>query len=50
MRADNTGHLITAAERRHELARSKAIRAIRELDKAGAAVTFEAVAQAGEVS
>jgi Family of unknown function (DUF6262) len=50
MRTDNTAHLITAAARRHELARSKAIRAIRELDKTGTAVTFEAVAKAGEVS
>jgi hypothetical protein len=35
MRADNTAHLIAAAIRRHELARSKAIRAVRELDAAG---------------
>ena len=41
MRADNTAHLITAAGRRHELARSKAIQAIRELDKASVPVTFE---------
>jgi len=35
MRADNTAHLIAAARRRHELTRSKAIQAIRELDAAG---------------
>lgn len=35
MRADNTAHLIAAASRRHELARSKAIRAVREIDAAG---------------
>jgi hypothetical protein len=50
MRADNTTHLIAAASRRHELARSKAIRAIRELDAAGTTVTFESVARAAGVS
>jgi hypothetical protein len=50
MRADNTAHLIAAASRRHELARSKAIGAVRELDAAGATVTFEAVARAAGVS
>ncbi|MBA3488960.1 MAG: transposase [Longispora sp.] len=50
MRADNTAHLITAAGRRHELARSKAIRVLRELDDAGTTVTFQTVAQAAEVS
>ena len=45
MRADNTAHLIAAASRRHELARSKAIRAVRELDAAGTTVTFESVAR-----
>jgi hypothetical protein len=50
MRADNTAHLITAARRRHELTRSKAIRAIRELDSSGTAVTFESIAQAAGIS
>jgi hypothetical protein len=50
MRADNTAYLITAASRRHELARSKAIRAVRELDSAGTTVTFESVARAAGVS
>ena len=50
MRADNTAHLIAAASRRHELARSKAIRAVRELDAAGTTVTFESVARAAGVS
>ena len=50
MRADNTAHLIAAASRRHELARSKAIRAVRELDAAGTAVTFESAARAAGVS
>jgi hypothetical protein len=48
MRVDNTGPIIAAAKRRHELTRAKAIQAIRELDRAGTAVTFAAVAgQAG---
>ena len=50
MRADNTAYLLTAASQRHELTRSKAIRAIRELDAAGTAVTFESVARAAGVS
>src|SRR5207248_2077630 len=43
-------HLITAAQRRHQLTRAKAIRALRELDQAGAPVTFKTVAHAAEVS
>ena len=35
MRADNTAHLIAAASRRHELARSKAIRAVRGTRRRG---------------
>jgi len=50
MRPDNTAALIAAAQRRHELTRAKAIRALRELDHAGAPVTFEALARAAEVS
>ena len=50
MRADNTAAIITAAQRRHELTRAKAIRALRELDHAGVPVTFEAVARAAGVS
>jgi hypothetical protein len=50
MRADNTIHLTTAARRRHELTRSRAIRALRELDASGGAVTFEVVAKAAGVS
>jgi len=42
--------LIAAVSRRHELARSKAIRAVRELDAAGATVAFESVARAAGVS
>ncbi len=50
MRADNTAHLITAAQRRHELTRAKAIQALRELDQAGVPITFETVAGQAQVS
>jgi Family of unknown function (DUF6262) len=50
MRADNTAPLISAARTRHELTRSKAIRALRELEPAGTPVTFETVARAAGVS
>ena len=50
MPADNTAQLIDSARRRHELTRSKAIRALRELDRAGTPVTFELVARTAEVS
>ena len=50
MRADNSSHLVTAARQRHELTRAKAIAAMRELDRAGAAVTFDAVARHAGVS
>jgi Family of unknown function (DUF6262) len=50
MRADNTAHLITAAHQRHELTRSKTIKALRELDNLGIAVTFEVVARHAQVS
>ena len=38
--------LSKAAARRHELTRSKAVQALRELDRAGIPVTFAGVAQA----
>jgi hypothetical protein len=50
MRPDNTQHLVTAAKRRHELTRAKAIRALRELDRAGTPVTFETLARTADVS
>lgn len=50
MQADNSGKLAAAARARHELARSKTIRTLRELDKAGTPVTFEAVARHAGVS
>jgi Family of unknown function (DUF6262) len=42
--------LSEAAARRHELTRSKAIQALRELDRAGLPVTFAGVAQAAGIS
>jgi len=47
MRADP---LSEAASRRHELTRARAIQALRELDRAGAPVTFASVARAAGVS
>jgi Family of unknown function (DUF6262) len=42
--------LSKAAARRHELTRSKAVQALRELDRAGTPVTFAGVAHAAGVS
>jgi len=42
--------LSEAAARRHERTRSRAIQALRELDRAGAPVTFAGVAQAAGIS
>lgn len=50
MRADNSRHLAIAARARAEQTRAKALRALRALDEAGHAVTFEAVAREAGVS
>jgi len=50
MRSDNSIHLTTAAKRRHELTRAKAIAALHELDRAGDPITFESVADHAGVS
>ena len=50
MRADNTAFLTASARHRHELTRAKAIRALRELDRAGTPVTFEHVARTAGIS
>ena len=42
--------LSEAAARRHELSRARAIQALRELDRAGAPVTFAGVAKAAGIS
>jgi hypothetical protein len=50
MRADNSRHLAEAAQHRAEQTRTRALRALRRLDGAGIAVTFEAVAREASVS
>ena len=50
MPPDRATHRISAAKQRHEMTRAKAIRALRELDRTGAAVTFSTVARAAQVS
>ncbi|WP_277816890.1 DUF6262 family protein [Streptomyces sp. CT34] len=50
MRADNSRHIVDAARNRHEYPRAKAIQALREIDAAGATVTFDTVARAAGVS
>ena len=50
MRSNNSIHLTTAAKQRHELTRAKAIAALHDLDRAGAKITFEAVADHAGVS
>ncbi|MFE7423710.1 DUF6262 family protein [Rhodococcus sp. NPDC057529] len=50
MRADNRHHIHQAAQRRHELTRSKAVAALRKLENEGSPVTFEAVATEARVS
>jgi len=48
--ADAPTPLAAAAARRHELTRSRAIQALRELDRAGAPITFTSVATAARIS
>jgi len=50
MPADPAAPLAEAAARRHELTRSKAIQALRELDRSGQPVTFASVAAAAGIS
>jgi hypothetical protein len=49
MPADHTA-IVAAARQRHELTRAKAIQALRELERTGAAVTFQTIARAAQVS
>ena len=46
----NSTRLATAARHRHEFTRSKAVRALRELDRAGTPINFEVVARTAQVS
>lgn len=50
MPPDTHTPVAAAARQRHELTRSKAIQALRELDRAGTAVNFESVARHAGVS
>jgi hypothetical protein len=50
MPPENTAPLIAAAKARHELARSKTVRALRELARAGTPITFPTVAHTAGVS
>jgi hypothetical protein len=50
MRADNTRHIVAAAQRRHEYTRAKVIQALRTIDAEGRPVTFEAVAKQASIS
>jgi Family of unknown function (DUF6262) len=50
MRADNSGHLVAAARRRSEDARRRTVTALRRMDAAGNAISFDAVAKQAAVS
>jgi len=50
MRADNSHHIVTAARRRAAATRRRAIAALRRIDNAGQAISFDAVAREAKVS
>ena len=50
MRANNTPHLITAAQRRAEQTRRRAVAAVRRMDATGKPISFESVAREACVS
>lgn len=50
MRADNSGHVIDAARRRSQATQQRAVAALRRMDNAGIAVSFESVAKEAGVS
>jgi hypothetical protein len=50
MRADNTHHILAAAQRRAEQTRQRAVAALRRMDAAGQRITFDAVSRAAGVS
>jgi hypothetical protein len=50
MRADNSRHIISAAQQRAEQTRRRAIAALRRLDAAGTTITFDNVAREAGVS
>ncbi len=50
MRADNTRHVIAAAQRRAEQTRQRAVTALRRMDATGQRITFDTVTRAAGVS
>jgi hypothetical protein len=50
MRADNTRHVIAAAQRRAEQTRQRAVAALRRMDTSGQRITFDAVSREAGVS
>lgn len=50
MRADNSTFVIAAARRRSQATHRRAVAALRRMDTAGAAVTFDAVAREANIS
>ena len=50
MRADNSHHLITAAQRRAAATRKRAVTALRRMDTTGTPITVDAVAKQARVS
>lgn len=50
MRADNSIHLTTAAKKRHEITRAKALAALHDLDQTGRPISYAAVAEHAGVS
>jgi hypothetical protein len=50
MRADNSRHIITAAQQRAEQTRRRAVAALRRLDAAGTTISFDTLAHEAGVS
>jgi Family of unknown function (DUF6262) len=50
MRADNTHHVVQAAQRRAQQTRQRAVTALRRMDAAGQRITFDAVSREAGVS
>lgn len=50
MRADNSRHLIAAAQRRSQAAHRRAVAALRRMDNTGLRITFDSVAREAKVS
>ena len=50
MRADNSRHVIAAARRRAAVTHTRAVAALRRMDKAGLPITFDSLAKEARVS